>query len=197
LATLAIGGVLFVFGQRKVPAPIELNDKERLAMGLLMTDPNAASRGAWLYPLHQDLMYRGLSDSEATSVLAELVRKKAIECVEVPVDDPLTGRKDTAPAYRLTPVGADLAAKYADVQRSQHDYTYLLRVAGGRGHNAALLKGLHSLRHVQRQTRFIDSGDSKSSLIKIWSYAALDESVLRAIAVSSGAKVISLESTPH
>jgi hypothetical protein len=158
-----------------------------------MTDPKAANRGAWLYPLHQDLTYRGLSDAEATSVLAALVRKKAIEYVEVSVDDPLSSRNDMAPAYRLTPVGAELAAKHAEVQQSQRHYTYLIRVAGDKRRNTALLKGVLSLQSVQKQTRFIDSGDSKSSLIKIWSYVALDESVLRAIAVSSGSKVISID----
>jgi hypothetical protein len=177
----------------KIPEPIELTDNEKLAMGLLMTDPNAANRGAWLYPLHQDLTYRGLTDAEATSVLAALVRKKAIEYVEVDADDPPSGQNDTAPAYRLTPVGAELAAKHAEVQQSQHVYTYLTRVTGDKRRNTALLKGVLSLQKVQRQTRFIDSGDSKSSLIKIWSYVAQDESVLRAIAVSSGSKIISID----
>ena len=86
-----------------------LSPEEEMALWVVLEDPRAGDRGAWVYPLHQQLTYRGLTEAQATVLLNRLVTKGILVAVDVPTTDSLTGVPSTAPAYRVTREGLRLA----------------------------------------------------------------------------------------
>jgi hypothetical protein len=176
------------------PEPGPLTQKEQVALGLIMSDPSAANRGAALYPLYQDLTHHDFTKAEATYVLAALERKGAIEYVQYLGEGASPGESGLVPAYRLTRLGAKLPDAYPDILAFQPEYTYLIRVAGDENRNMSLLRKLQALPHVQRSTRFIADNDPNSSVIKMWSYAKIETRKVEAAA--AGSEIISLTETP-
>ena len=59
-----------------------LSETEELALGLVLSDPNAGERGAWLYPLHNDLTQRGCTQAQATLALNGLTAKGLLQFVD-------------------------------------------------------------------------------------------------------------------
>lgn len=179
---------------RKTPiGELSLTDDEELALGLVLTDPLAGSRGAWAYPLHQELTYRGLSEATATTVLNSLVAKGLLESLDVPAYDEFEKKQSTAPAYRVTERGFAYAAKSDKLRRFQSVYKYILRLNGTQQRNAPFLEQLRRLDSVQGQTRFIIETDPKVSRIVIFSYKALDENLIRNLAKSFNVSILSFD----
>ena len=82
-----------------------LTPEEEIALEEILTDPRAGDRGAWTYPVHQAITYRGLTSADATLALNNLVQKGYLEAVEVEVVDHLMDKPSKAPAFRLTKAG--------------------------------------------------------------------------------------------
>ena len=196
LGILAAGGVLYLIAQRGESSSEqqELTQDEKLALALIMSDPQATTRGAWLYPLHGDLINRGFTEAKATAVLQALARKKVIVHVDVPGTDDVTGKANTAPAYRVTSAGAKIA-NTDEILKLRPSYRCLIQVTGDQNRNKRFLGGLRELDMVQAQTRFITSDDPKSSVIAMWSYAPVDESVIKAVGKASDARNIEIKQT--
>ncbi|MCW9033780.1 MAG: hypothetical protein OQJ97_06125 [Rhodospirillales bacterium] len=161
---------------------IELTRDEEKALGLVLTDPQAGDRGAWTYPLHQQLTYRGLSDVQATSALNALVRKGLLVSVNVETRDSMTGKPTTAPAYKVTETGFLYAAKHEQIMKFEQKYYYTLRVMGAREENSLFLEHLQDLDFIERQTRFINEKDQNASRIAIFSYNPISEKLIKNIA---------------
>lgn len=161
---------------------LSLTEGEESALGFVLTDPLAGTRGAWAYPLHQQLTYRGMSDAEATTTLSSLVAKGLLDAVDVPTYDDLEKRQTTAPAYRVTERGFSYAAKNAKLQGFDSQYRYILRLAGSQKKNGPFVEQLRSLDFVQAQTRFIIENDPRMSRVVVFSYKPLDESLVRNMA---------------
>jgi hypothetical protein len=106
-----------------------LNDDELFVLAYIMTDPQATTRGVWLYPLHQQLTYRGYTEVQATSILAGLEDKGIIKYIDVLTDDGLEGRKTKAPVYKITSKGRRFIQQNKEVIPNIKDtYKYLIRL---------------------------------------------------------------------
>jgi len=179
---------------RQTPvAELSLTDDEELALGLVLTDPQAGTRGAWAYPLHQELTYRGLSEAAATTVLNSLATKGLLEALDVPTYDEVEKKESTAPAYRVTERGFAYAAKSDELRDFESHYKYILRLNGTQQRNGPFLEQLRRLDSVQGQTRFIIETDPKMSRIAIFSYKALDENLIRNLAKSFKVSIVSFD----
>lgn len=186
---LSIGIVLVVLvvafvilERRSAPDLVALTKEEEAALGVAVTDPRAGDRGVWLYPLHQDLTNRGLSDAEATMTMNSLVAKGMCKQIDVPTHDSLTGKETTAPAYRVTPKGFSYVKSSSELSKSKQTHYYHVRVRGTRSVNDIFLRHLQGLRGVQRQTRFITEDDPEFSKIAIFSYKPIDSDLIRDMA---------------
>jgi len=188
-----LGGAQIAPRRRGEGGDDELSQDEQRALGLLVSDPQAAARGAWLYPLHQQLTFRGFSDAGATAVLDSLRQKGAIEYVEVETEDPLTERPSKAPAYRATSKGMSFVERYEAVRQFREHHTYEVVLKRDEERNARFLDGVLANVSVQRQTRFVIEDDPARSRIKIWSYEPLDEGYLRELAARAGAEILSIQ----
>ncbi len=156
-----------------------LSDSEELALGLVLASPNAAGRGAWLYPLHQDLRKRGCSEAEATLALKSLTTKGLLRYVEVDGWDSDTKRRTKSPAYQITDAGLEYASHNERIRNFNERYSYHIVLRGSQEENQPFLDYLWSLPHIEGQTRFIVESDPQLSRIAVWSYQALDEKFLR------------------
>lgn len=171
----------------------ELSAAEELALGLILSDPAGTSRGAWLYPLHQQLEYRGLTQAAASLALDSLVRRAFVENVDVPATDPLDGSSGTAPAVRVTASGARYSETSDAVMGFRTDYNYWLELSAEEDDARPLLDDIRALPGVQAQTRFVTSRALQSlSAIAVWSYQPLDCDALVAMARKRGIAVVSL-----
>ena len=179
---------------RQTPvAELSLTDDEEQALGLVLTDPLAGSKGAATYPLHQALTYRGLSEATATTVLNSLVAKGLLEAVDVPAYDDFQKKQSTAPAYRVTERGFAYAAKSDKLRDFESQYKYILRLNGTQQRNGPFLEQLRRLDSVQGQTRFIIETDPKMSRIVIFAYKAIDENLIRNLAKSLNVSIVSFD----
>lgn len=88
-----------------------LTPEEEIALEEILSDPRAGDRGAWTYPVHQNITRRGLTSAEATLALNSLVQKGYLEAVEVETMDRLTEKPSKAPAFRLTSAGIAAATQ--------------------------------------------------------------------------------------
>ncbi len=180
--------------QRGSSPAVSLSPAEQLALGLILCDPMAAERGAWLYPLHQDLGSRGLSTAQTTLALTELKRLGLIEYLEIPGVDTLTGEESAAPAYRITNMGASVAATYPGVSNFQDRYSYVLRMSGDEASNEEFLARLKSLPAVEAQTRFIVQDRDGVVRIAVWSHEPLTE-VFSSISSDTGSSILNVRET--
>lgn len=158
---------------------IKLSDNEELALGLVLADPTAGDRGAWLYPLHQGLTYRGCSQAEATLALNGLNAKGLIQFVDILSWDSLSKEERKAPACRITKAGIEYANRIEKVRGFNEKYRYRLFLQGSRATNQPLLEYLWELPYMEKQTRFIDEKDPERSQIVVFSYQPLSEEVVR------------------
>lgn len=169
-----------------------LNADEWFALSYIMTDPEATSRGVWLYPLHQELTYRGYTDSGANLVLSSLSRKGVIQHVDVPTYDDLERKQTTAPAYRVTEMGIDFIEKNSDlISKLNETYHYTIRLYGSEESNAGFLESIRQLDFVQAQTRFINESDMALCRIAVFAYKPIDRKDIENIARMYGAKIYS------
>jgi hypothetical protein len=170
---------------------ISLSPAEQMALGLILSDPLAADRGAWVYPLHQELGYRGLTNAQTTLALSRLNSEGLIEYREVPGIDRMTGEETTAPAYRVTRKGLEVTEDYPSVANFQDVYHYVVRMAGDRARhgNVEFLDRLRSLPYVQSQTRFITDEKDGECRIAVWSYKPLYDA-FSAISAETGSEVL-------
>jgi hypothetical protein len=176
-------------GGKSPSLEVSLSANEEQALGLTLTDPQAGTRGAWAYPLHQQLTYRGMSEAQATTALNSLVEKGFLLSVDVPSYDNVTGKLTNAPAYRVTSSGFAYAAKSTTLSKFQSSYRYTLILSGSEKQNAAFLEQIRTLDSVEAQTRFITSKDPKYSHIMIFSYKPVDETLIRNMAKAFNASV--------
>jgi hypothetical protein len=173
----------------------QLSEEEETALGLILADPRAGDRGVWVYPLHQQLTYRGFSDAQATTVLNGLVSKGVLQAVDVPAPEDPTGG-GSAPAYRVTPLGFSYAKNSKRLKSFKAEYIYFVTLRGTKEHNQPFLNQLLSLQYVQKQTRFIIEDDPKLSRIAVFCYQPLDQETLRNMAQMFGVEVVSSEEQP-
>ncbi|HET6255582.1 MAG TPA: hypothetical protein VFE32_16015 [Puia sp.] len=152
-----------------------LNEHEKYFLAYILTDPEAATRGVWLYPLHQQLSYRGYTETEVTQILSTLSQKNIIKYVEVPHYDEMRKQHLTAPAYKITGPGLDYIQKNSDsIPKLKDTYYYTIKVYGSQQKNSDFLNHLRDLDFVQRQTRFIIEEDKKLSRIALFAYKEID-----------------------
>lgn len=196
-----IAGVLLLFFQPKKTGEIapsivlpQLSEREVTALGLTLTDTRAGDRGAWAYPLHQNLTYRGFSDAEATAVLNSLVAKKVLVYVEVDTDDSLTGKSSKAPAYRVTESGFAFAAQSNELRKFNDTYYYTIQLKGSNSdkRNIAFLEQLRRLEIVQNQTRFIIDDKPNQSNIAVFAYQSLDVNLVRNMADAFNVSIVNI-----
>jgi hypothetical protein len=177
-----------------VLSEVGLANDEQVALGLVLSDPMATTRGAWLYPLHQQLTYRGFTDVGATAVLQSLVQKGMLQYVEIPGKDDLTGKESAAPAYRATQQALAAATRYETIRTFREKYRYSLVLVGDEERNAPFLQQIRALPMVEKQSRFVISDSPGFSCIVIWSYEPINEGKLRAMAGDSGSEIKTIES---
>jgi len=161
-----------------------LTPEEELALGLTLSDPRAGDRGAWVYPLHQDLGYRGLSEVNATAALNSLVQKGMLKAVDVEANDPLTGEASSAPAYQATPRAFAYAQSSEWLRSFKPKYRYIVRLYGAEGLNQTFLEHLRELEYVERQTRFIIEEDPGYSKIGVFCYQSITQDEMNKMARS-------------
>lgn len=169
----------------------KLSDDEETALGLALADPEATTRGAWLYPLHGELTFRGLSDVEATTAVNSLLSKGMLLYVEVPGTDDFTGKPDKAPALRVTPRGVDYAK--SRLKPFKAEYFYRLTVLGTKEHNKPFLDHLGTLKGVEKQTRFGREDNPKLSMIFLYSYQPFDQETIANVARMFSVQVVGFE----
>ena len=90
-----------------------LSADEEVALKLILRDPRAGDRGAWVYPLHHALTRLGWSEIRATVVLNTLALKGILQAREVETEEFPTGKRSRAPVYRVTPRGFEVARRKA------------------------------------------------------------------------------------
>jgi hypothetical protein len=171
---------------------VALFSEEQMALGLILSDPRAVDRGAWLYPLHQQLTYRGLADAGSTLTLGRLVSLGLIEYVDAPSKDSLTGDVGTAPAYRVTALGLNVAGSYGSIMNFREKYSYVVRLKGDEQTNRNFLERVKSLPAVEGQTRFIVEDAEGVSRIAVWSYEPLGEDKLASIAIDAKSVILDI-----
>jgi CHAT domain len=175
---------------------IALTTDEQLALSMIMCDPQASVRGAWVYPLHQDLEKRGLSPAQVTVATSTLIEFGLVEHREVPGKDSITGENSTAPAYRVTKSGLAVARDNPNVLNFRDRYSYVFSVSSTNDDetqsNVAFLQALHRLNFVEDQTRFIIADRDGEARIAAWSYEPL-EGVLDQLASETGARILSVK----
>jgi hypothetical protein len=169
-----------------------LSETEELALGLVLSDPNAGERGAWLYPLHNDLTQRGYTQAQATLALNGLTAKGLLQFVEVVTFDPDTKAERKAPAYRITAAGIDYANSSEGIRGFHAKYRYQMVLQGSRKKNQPFLEYLLAVPHVEQQTRFIDEKASGRSRIAVFSYQPLDENLLKEEAARASLTLLSI-----
>jgi len=157
----------------------KLTEVEELALGLVLADPNAGDRGAWMYPLHGYLTERGRTKAEATLALSGLTAKGLLQFVEVPGWDSFEKKRTKSPAYRLTPSGIEYASRHEKIQSFVDKYRYALVLRGTEKKNQPMLEYLWTLPYVERQTRFVTENKPGHVAIAIFSYQPFTESQLR------------------
>jgi len=173
----------------------DLSSEEQLTLGLILADPRAADRGVWIYPLHQQLTYRGFADARATWVLNRLVHLGLIEYVDVATKDSLTNQDTTAPAYRITSKGLNVAESYETIQQFRERFHYVIRISGDAASRDQFLALLRRIPGVESQTRFITEDAEGVSRIAVWSYDPVDEEIPN-LALSTGVNVLEVSSGP-
>jgi TIR domain len=171
---------------------VKLSDNEELALGLILADPTAGDRGAWLYPLHQGLTYRGCSQAEATLALNGLNAKGLSQFVEVLSWDSISKEERKAPACRITKAGIEYANRIEKIRGFNEKYRYRLVLQGSRTINQPLLEYLCGLPYMEKQTRFVDEPDPERSQIAIFSYQPLSEELVRDEAKRLSLNLVSL-----
>ncbi|HEY3758160.1 MAG TPA: SEFIR domain-containing protein [Solirubrobacteraceae bacterium] len=169
---------------------IPLDSAEEVALGLVATDPVGYSAGAWTYPLHYALTRRGLTEVQATLALSSLVSKSLLEQVERESRDRDSGRPSTAPAYKLTDGGLEMARRSERLRQFRAEYCYDLDLLGGREQNEPFLQALKKSNGVHRQTRFIDGAESGASRIRVWSDDPIALESLRTIGLQTSATIV-------
>jgi hypothetical protein len=179
----------------RMPAqPPNLSAEEVLALGLVLADPQAGGRGAWMYPLHHDLVVRGLSDAQATVALTGLVGKGLVTLQNAPTRDSRTGEPSTAPAYVVTSAGVGLAAAMGEVLSRRHSYRYTLRFDADDVAAERLLTQLKAMPHVQRQTRYYAEEDRAGSFrLYLFTYEPFAQAVLTEAARGQGVTLREIE----
>ncbi|HQX48991.1 MAG TPA: toll/interleukin-1 receptor domain-containing protein [Planctomycetaceae bacterium] len=163
--------------QKQTLIPIEqtLTRCEEIALGLILVDAQGATRGAWGYPLHQQITYRGFTEAEATMALAALISEGFVEFVEIEEQEPIDGKHSKLPAYRITAQGLLFARAYDSLRSFKACYHYIIRLHGVREENETFLDQLKIPTYIERETRFIEDADpSKYSTIAVWSYEKID-----------------------
>jgi len=164
------------------PEVMQLSKNEEKALCLVLADQQAGDRGVWAIPLHQQLIYRGLSDVQATVSLSSLVFKGLLISVDVESKHSITNEIRTAPAYKATQKAFKYAAEHENVLKFEEGYKYILRVEGENKKNVPFLKHLENLDFIERESRFIDEEDPSVSRIVIFSYDPISDKLIREIA---------------
>lgn len=175
------------------PGDAALSDIEEMALGLVLVDPNAGSRGAWLYPLHYDLTQRGCSKAQATLALNALTAKGLLEFVEAASWDQFEKRETKAPAYRITAAGLDYANRSGKLRSFNEKYRYQIVLQGSRKKNQPLLDFLLGLPSIEAQTRFIDEKTAGRCRIAVFSYQPLEEKFVRGEVERLGLALVSVQ----
>jgi hypothetical protein len=163
---------------------MKLSNREEIALGLALTEPQAGGRGVWASGLHQDLTRRGFSDVDATAVINSLVRKKLLTLDEISTEDRFSGKMVKIPVYRVTEAGFGYAQETEGFRNfnAQYCYKITLRNPSTDESNRAFLKHLRSLDFVDAQTRFINEADLKQAHIGVFAVQPLEEKVVRTMA---------------
>ncbi|MFC4874864.1 hypothetical protein [Negadavirga shengliensis] len=178
--TLLVSILPLVDAIRRIRKPDVFTDEQHFVLSYISTDPQAATRGSWLYPLHQQLTYRGYKKSEVTTILSELEEKKIIQYVKVSSYNDLLRKKTKAPAYKITPKGIDYISRNKQLlPKIQDTYYYTIRLYGEEQDNQLFLEALRELDFVQQQTRFITDNDEGFCTIAVFSYMPISEMVVR------------------
>ena len=171
-----------------------LNDDELFVLAYIMTNPQATTRGVALYPLHQDLTYRGYTDVQATSILTGLEDKGIIKYIDVLSDDPLKEAKTTYPAYKVTPDGRRFIQQNKElIPNIKSTYKYLIRLYDSKKNNQQFLEHIKNLDFVQGQTRFITEDDKRLCAIVLFAYKAIDRKDIEHIAAIDKTKIYSFK----
>lgn len=167
-----------------------LSTAEHFTLAYMMTDPQATVRGVWLYPLHQQLTYRGFTETEVGIILSKLMKKNLIKKVDVETYDMLEKRQSTAPAYKITDIGIDYIHKnLTSLPKLKEIYTYIIRLFGSKKSNEKFLHDVQNINFVQAQTRFIIEDDKKLCRIKIFAYKPVDNDDIMKIAKKHKTKI--------
>ncbi len=158
----------------------KLSYDETFTLAFILTDPQASTRGAWLYPLHQQLTKRGFKDSNVTSILSSLTKKGLIKFVEIESYDSLHKRVSKAPAYKVTKKGIDyITDNKSEIPDIKETYIYKIKMYGTQNENQLFLESIEDLDFVQAQTRFITEKDKGFCTIAAFTYKPLNESDIK------------------
>ncbi|GHO98760.1 hypothetical protein KSF_088080 [Reticulibacter mediterranei] len=194
LATIPV----FIDTIRRARIELDLNSDELFALAYINTDQQAKTRGAWLYPLHQQLTYRGYTASQVTSILSSLEDKGIIKHVNAPTYDSLEKRETEAPAYKITSRGTKFMQENSKRMPSIKDvYKYLIRLYGTRNDNQVVLDHIkEDLDFVQAQTRFVTEDNKDLCSICLFAYKPIDDKVIRRIAKIYGRQIYAIKEEP-
>ena len=178
--------------QRNKQISKSLSIPEKYALAFMMTDPQSATRGVWLYPLHQQLTYRGFPDSDVTLILSSLAKKGFIKHVEVPHYDDFRKKQTTASACKITDKGIRYIQQNQDsIPKLKETYIYGIRLYGSKKSNTGFLEHIRNLDFVQAQTRFVNESNKKLCQIAVFAYKPVDRKDIEHIAKINKTKIYS------
>ena len=172
-----------------------LNDDELFVLAYIMTDPQATTRGAWLYTLHQQITFRGYTDSQATFMLAGLEDKGIIKHVDVSTEDDRLGkRKSTSPAYKITSEGRRFIKQNNErIPSIKSVYKYEIKLYGSKKYNQNFLDHIKDLPFVQGQTSFRIDDDKTLCSIVLFAYRPINREDIEHIASIHKTKIYSFK----